>query len=147
RAGELDVVLVEAQGLELDVGVWREVVAEGEIDVLRAVTGRQVEAGPGLVVVARLEVITDAQAPGVGAAPEGLAAAPLRAVGFVIDAGALVAFPAVLVAGRVLGVDVEEREARAVANAVRPLDDDDVLDAAGVDLAADGVEVLAGGEE
>ena len=52
-----------------------------------------------------------------------------------------------LVPRRIERGDVEEREPRAVQGGVRPLDDDDVADGAGVELRRRRVEVEPGGEK
>src|SRR5205823_4748459 len=84
------------------------------------------------------------EAPVLAAAPDGLAAVPAVAVGLVAQEGAAVELGAVLVARRADRLDVQESEAGAVVDAVGPLDDDDVLDVAGVVLADDGVQVGPG---
>src|SRR5205807_1825682 len=52
-----------------------------------------------------------------------------------------------VVTGRFEGLDIQEGEARPIADTERALDDDDVADGVGVQLADDGVQVVAGGVE
>src|SRR5206468_1375315 len=92
-------------------------------------------------------VVGGAEAPVLVADTDRLQAAEAVAVGLVVDRGAALGLEAVLVARGVEGVDVEEREARPEADGVRPLEDDDLADRAGVEFADGGIEVEAGREE
>ena len=55
--GSPHVVLVLAQPLDFDLAIGAEVVAEGEVDVLRVVAGRHARAVAALVILAGHEVV------------------------------------------------------------------------------------------
>src|SRR5207249_742265 len=109
----------------LDLAVLAQVEAESEVEVLRVITGRDVEAVAGAVVVGLADAPANAETPVRAAAIDRLIAVPAAAVGVIADKGAGMRLDAILVARRGRGYDIQERKAGAVVHAVRSLDDDD----------------------
>ena len=139
-----DVALLSVEILHFKAGI-AEAEAIGEVDELIVVTARSLLPARWCNRW-RSEYRSDAETPVAAAAPEALLSLPALAVGAVVDAGTAMRLEAVFVARRAERLDFQERKARAVANAEGALDDLNILDIAGVDLAADGIQIDASGE-
>ena len=146
QTGEKDVALLHVHIVDFEAGVARQVDAQGEVDELIVVAAGELGAVAGGVIACRLQIVAESETPVLVAALDALLSQESFAVGSVSGAGAAVDVEAVLrarVAGR---IDVEEREAGAIANAERAFDDQHAIDVAGIQLADDGIEIDAGGK-
>src|SRR5439155_6991509 len=63
EAGELDLMLVQAQRLELDLVILGEAVTQGGVDALRVVARRHVPYITRVVVIAESGIVGKAEAP------------------------------------------------------------------------------------
>src|SRR5262249_18297520 len=144
EAGNKDVGLLIVEVTHFNACVLVEVQSVGEVNKLIVVCRRHARAIAGSVVLRGLKVISEAEAPVRVAAQDGLLPLPGLAVGVVTKSGAAVRFKAaVLEARRRHRLDVQERKARSIANAVGAFDDEHAENIVGAQLADDGVKVNA----